>query len=82
MYVKQFDSEGNLLNPITKENPFLVLPKERKVKTRLKNKMIVTMVGNTSYKYLVRLQKVKGKIIEHYHLVSSHSLPMNSRVLK
>lgn len=74
MYVKQFDTDGNLLNPITKEKPFLTIPKQRRVKTRLKPKMIVTVLGNTSYKYLVILQKVKGKTIEHYHLVSSYSL--------
>lgn len=78
MYVKQFDTNGKLLNPITKENPFIVQPKQRKVKTRLKPKMIVTVIGNTSYKYLVRLQRVGGKTIEHYHLVSSYSLPTKS----
>lgn len=68
MYVKQFDAEGNLLNPITKENPFISKPKENKVKTRLKNKDIYTRVGNTFYNYKVRLQKIGNKTIEHYQL--------------
>lgn len=68
MYVKQLDKEGNVLNPITKENPFISKPKVNKVKTRLKNKDIYTKVGLSFYKYKVRLQKIGNKTIEHYQL--------------
>lgn len=71
MYVKQFDKEGNLLNPITKENPFInTNVKQKKAKNRLKSKMIFSKVGNSFYKYQVRLQHIGNKTIEHYILLN------------
>lgn len=70
MYVKKFDAQGNLTNPITKENPFVNKDvKVKKRKERIKSKMIVSRVGKTFYKYSVTLQRIGNKTIEHYNLI-------------
>lgn len=75
MYVKKFDSGGKLLNPITKENPFVNQPKIKKEKDqRKKSRMIVLRFGKTFYRYQSALQKIGGKTIYHSRLVSSSSL--------
>ena len=81
-YVKQYDSIGNLLNPITKEQPYLhqfdsTLSKRRLLKTPKNNKkgirLIVTYIAKGIFtKYKVVCQKFseankKGKKeINHY----------------
>jgi len=71
MYVKKFDNDGKLLNPITKDNPFINLNKKVKTpKIRKKNKLIITKLWLTFYKTKVFLQRTPdGKIIEHSQLV-------------
>lgn len=74
MYVKQFDKSGKLLNPITKENPFVnKQPKQRYHKQRRKSKYVVSRIENTFYKYHFWLQKVGCKMIEQHRLVSHSS---------
>lgn len=71
MYVKQFNEQGKLLNPITKDNPFINKPsKVKKVKQRLKQKLVVTKLGTNFYKYFVTLQKIGNKTIEHYTVLN------------
>ena len=71
MYVKKYDQDGKLLNPITKKQPFYNdAVKERKRKSRLRNKLVITRIGLSFYKTKVFLQRtLKGNTIEHSQLI-------------
>jgi len=77
MYVKQYDKEGNVKNPITKENPFVnKTVKQRFKKERKKAKLIIMRIGNTFFKYKSNLQLTPKGTIEQHRLVSSSSFGM------
>lgn len=75
MYVKQFDKEGNLLNPITKENPFINKGGTHKFKKeRIKSKWVIVKHHLSFFRYFVSLQRIGNKTIEHKTLISDSSL--------
>ena len=68
MYVKKYDEQGKLLNPITKEQPFL--NKSVKVK-QPKQRRVSKLIFDKKSKYLVWYQRIGNKLIEHCDLLKN-----------